>query len=137
LPESGRTALEALLSKLRRYPELRYRLIPGGVRIEAPNPGGFAITFQGEGTDWLVAFGEGGLHEHFERAEEALDFVAFGLSDRCRLRETRTCFLQKAAVEMRERDGWTLVHEVGAPRIAFRRRRSQVVLQNTLLKSPP
>lgn len=122
----------SLLSKLRRHPELRYSLIDGGVRIEPPNPGGFAITFRREGAGWLVAFGDGGMHEHFAGADEALRFVALGLSESCRLRETRTRFVRKATVEVLGEGGWTPIHEVGTPTIAFWRRRREVLLQNRL-----
>lgn len=122
----------SLLSKLRCYPELRYSLVDGGVRIEPPNPGGFTITFRRDGAGWLVAFGDGGVQEHFAGADKALGFVALGLSESCRMREPRTRFVQKATVEVLGEGGWTTIHAVGTPTVAFWRRRREVLLQNRL-----
>ena len=106
-------AADELEKKIRRHPRLAYERLGDHIRIPAPNDRGFPITFDQHQDGWLVSFGDGGMHEHFEAADEALEFVAFGLSTACRLRVVRTLFLHRSYVEKRNASSWASVMEVG------------------------
>jgi len=126
--------IEALEVKLRAHPQVSHRRVTGGLRIEPTNADGFPITIvTGRSNRWVVAFGECGFHEEFDRAADALEFVAFGLSSRCRLRE-RTGFwlLRKSFVERLEDGAWKIVYEVGTL-TAFWDRPGEQVFQNRLI----
>lgn len=105
--------VDVLVGKLGRYPQVQHRLVASGCEIDPPTEGGFRICLYRHGKNWCVAFGEGGFHEEFSKAEDALEFVAFGLSDNCRLREVTSPFLRRSIVERRNEKGWAMVFEVG------------------------
>jgi hypothetical protein len=134
MSDAAANPLSALVEKLKRYPHVGYRLVRSGCEIDPPNDGGFKIGLSLQGDSWVVTFGEGGMHEHFSDPADALDFVAFGLSDSCRLRETVAPFVRRSIVERRDQSGWTRVYEVGTLSwpVAFRTR--ERVFQNTLIK---
>jgi hypothetical protein len=123
-----------LLDKLKRYPHLHHRLANGGCEIDPPNDGGFKVGLYPHGEGWTVTFGEGGMHEEFSDPADALDFIAFGLSDSCRLREIVVPFLRRSIVERRDQDRWTMVYEVGTLRWPLPFRRRERVFQNALIK---
>lgn len=105
--------IDALIGKLALYPNVRCRLVANGCEIDPPNDGGFKINLYHAGDGWGVAFGESGFHEEFADPKDALEFVAFGLSDRCRLREVVAPLLRRSVVERRHESDWAVVSEVG------------------------
>jgi hypothetical protein len=127
----------ALIERLKRHPELIYREIPGGVRIEPPGPGGFAVEVRGGGGEWTVFLGDAGFHETFDSGEEALNFVAWCYSGEARVREVwRGGSPAKAALEACQDGTWRCVSETGFIFVPFWRRRREVVLENpNLLKT--
>jgi hypothetical protein len=126
--------IAALLGKLSLYPQIQHRLVRDGCEVDPPNDGGFKIGLYQHHGHWVVGFGEGGMHEEFSDPTDALEFVAFGLSDRCRLREIVAPFLRRSRVERRDDDGWTLVYEVGTLWWPLPVGPRQRVFQNTLIR---
>ena len=127
--------VEELERKLGAHPEVGFRRSGDGIEIDPVGEGGFPIRLgRGEG-GWLVGFGDGGFHERFDDPRDVLSFVAFGLSQDCRLRELNLPLLHRSLVERREGETWRLVYEVGTLRLPFGRRLPQGVFQNTLF--PP
>ena len=124
---------EILARKLDAHPQLRYERVAGGIQIEPTDGRGFAIRLEAHDGGWLVWFGDGGMHEPFDTAEDALEFVAFGLSDTCRLREIALPFLHRSVVERSDGGSWRLVYEVGRVASPFRLSRSEAIFQNTLI----
>ena len=128
---------DLLLDKLKRHPELVHREIPGGLRIEAPSPTGFAIELRGDEHGWTVWLGNAGFHEDFQAADEVLDFVAWCYSGEARVRELwRGTMPERSILEACEDGAW---HEVAATVfvfVPFWRRRTEVVLRNPNLLEP-
>ncbi len=91
MSETLNDTIGALEAKLSRYAQIRHRPVAGGFEIDSPNDGGFKIGLHRSSDRWIVTFGDG-FHEEFADPSDALDLVAFGLSDRCRLREVQGKF---------------------------------------------
>ncbi|QUS56186.1 hypothetical protein [Pseudovibrio brasiliensis] len=78
---------------------------PDRLRIHCRTPNGFEITVQKTRTEFLVSFA--GWHEAFDDFQQALDCVAFGLSERCRLKVTLRGSTECAwTVQSREMSKW-------------------------------
>lgn len=73
--------------KLRRHPDLLYRVEGNAITVLPPTPDGFAVSFEERNGMYTVYFD--GWHEHFASDTEALNCFAFGLSGECRLRVAR------------------------------------------------
>jgi hypothetical protein len=126
--------VSALVGKLSKYPQVRHRLVDDGCEIDPPNEGGFKVTLYGNNDRWVVGFGEGGFHEEFADPEAALDFIAFGLSNRCRLREVTAPLLRRAVVERRDGADWTAIYEVGFLWWPIPIGRRELIFQNKLIE---
>lgn len=68
---------------LQRIPGLEYELHNNTIRIPSRIKSGFDVSITDADGCWIVGFN--GWHEQFDTMQEALNCVAFGLSDRCRL----------------------------------------------------
>lgn len=117
------------------YPQVQHTWLEAGLRIQAPEIGGFDIGILREGGEWVVYFGESGFHERFGQAEEAVELVAFGLSDDCRLREVHLPLFHRSRVERWDGQGWSLAFEFGRPAGFLPLRRVEHVYRNRLLRS--
>ncbi len=107
-------ALTDIRARAQRHPALAVRDVDDGVRLAAPNPGGFDIVVRRVSDRWLVAFGSGCFHEEFDDADDVTSFVAFALSGRCQVTELGVPFLRRSIVQRRDGDAWTPIMEVGA-----------------------
>jgi hypothetical protein len=129
--------LAELVEKLKRHRELVWNELPGGVRIEPPNPGGFAVEVHANESEWTVFLGNAGFHEAFETGGEALQFVAWCYSGEARLREIwRGGSPSWSALEAREGDAWRRESETRLVFVPFWRKRREVVLENPNLLKP-
>ncbi|HEY0627686.1 MAG TPA: hypothetical protein VGD10_13290 [Allosphingosinicella sp.] len=132
--------IERLREKIGSYPELRFEEgVEDGqrwLRIEATDEGGFPITLSDEVDEWTVYYGDGGGHLHFDEGQEALEYVAFGLSEECRLVETwRGDLLQKSKLERWDGEKWRALSVYGVFRWPFWRTKRVVVRQNRFIKA--
>ena len=121
----------ALIEKLKRHPELLFSDSPGGVRIEAPTPHGFAVDIRGQDQNWTVYLGDAGFHEDFETSEDTLSFVAWCFSGMARLREVwRGTSPVKSVLEAYEDGEWRFVSETGFIFTPFWRQQRNIILEN-------
>jgi len=127
-----------LIEKLKRHPELVWCEIPGGVRVEAPSPSGFAIELVSDIHGWEARLGNAGFHDDFVSADEAANFVAWCYSGTARVREVwRGNSPQAAILEACEDGEWRRVSGTWFIFVPFWRKRSEVILQNPdLLRAP-
>lgn len=126
-----------LREKLKGHPELRWTEADDFIRIEPLRPDGFTVALGPQGDEWVVYLGEGGFHQAFESADEALNFVAWCFSGECRLREVRRgTRVQKCIVEAKDDGDWQTVLTTGFFLFAPWHRRVEAVFQNpNLLKA--
>jgi len=78
--------LQELEQKLARRPEVKYTRTNDALTIEPSEADGFRIRLRRDHLRWLVSFGDV-FHEHFDDPADAIEFVGFGLSIECRLRD--------------------------------------------------
>lgn len=119
--------------KLAAYPAVRHLREGDSIAIEPVNENGFAISLHPSRDGWLVAFGSR-FHEHFETAEDALSFIAFGLSDSCRLREIHFPFLVRALVDRRNGETWISIYETGSLARPIPQRPRHRTFQNAVIR---
>ncbi|HXG08758.1 MAG TPA: hypothetical protein VNK04_03130 [Gemmataceae bacterium] len=127
-------AVERIVERLQRHPELVYRVVAGTVTVEPPTAEGFPVSLTEGAGEWVVSFG--GWHEHFTSEDEALNCFAFGLSDRCRLRvHYRGAFPYRWAVEERTDGAWRQVSTTGLLFFPFWRRPRIEYRQNAVIST--
>ena len=124
--------IEDVKAKLVRYPKARYSETPDSIEVHPADDAGFAVSLQVRGEQFTVFFE--GWHEEFGSASEALDCLAFGLSDSCRLSVTyRGATAVKWVVESCENGSWVMDSEVGLLLVPFWRTPIVVHKQNRLI----
>ena len=85
--------------------------------------------------EWVVGLGNGGLHEHFDDPDDALEFVDFCLSDRCRLRQTSWFgVFRRILIESKDPGGWRTVVNFGTIGLPSWRWRREALFHNTLVR---
>ena len=106
-------AIEVLKAKLSAYPHVRYTDNGYKLDVHPHDRSGFTVSLQRLApSEFLVSFE--GWHEEFKSSEEALDCVAFGLSEECRLAISYRFGIQsKWAVESLVNGVWTWDSETG------------------------
>jgi hypothetical protein len=124
------SAIDRIIQKLSKYPGVKFGRAGNRIEIEKPNPGGFPLSFVEEEKIFSVYFGSNRCH--FDKEEEALDYLAFGLSRKCRLREIVRGSPHKWIVEQEFEDGWKAMNEMGLIFFQFWRKKRENVYQNTL-----
>lgn len=127
-------AIQRIVTKLRQYPEVVYRIEAGTITVEPTHPDGFPVSVTEGAGSWLVRFA--GWHEEFTTADEAVACVAFGLSDRCRLCiHYRGEMAHRWTLEERTADGWQAHSTVGLLFYPFWRRARVEYRQNSILRA--
>ena len=124
--------LQEVKSKLEKYPHIKYEETSHSISILPNDESGFIIHLEENDSGFTVAFE--GWHESFQEAEEALNCLAFGLSNMCRLKITsRGNSPQKWEVESKENNSWVTDSETGLLLFPFWRKQVVVYKQNNLL----
>jgi hypothetical protein len=128
--------IEEIKDKLRNYPSLSYSETENSITIHVPDrEAGFDISLyidSGAYTAYTVAFGN--WHGPFDTEEEAGEFVAFGLSDQCRMRElSRGDTPYKWVVESFRNGKWVMVQEAGLLFFPFWKKKIEKVFQNSIM----
>jgi hypothetical protein len=127
-------AVQRIVERLQRHPELIYRVDAGAVTVEPPTDYGFPVSLTERPGEWVVSFG--GWHEQFTSEDEALNCFWFGLSDRCRLRvHNRGAFPYRWTVEVRTGDGWRAESTTGLLLFPFWRRPRVEYRQNAVISA--
>jgi hypothetical protein len=102
--------IDQILERLKKYPQLSYRVAANSITIDAPSPTGFSVSLACGRSglarySFTVSFD--GWHEEFTSDADALNCVAFGLSDQCRLKVYRRCKIEyRWTVEYPDGDEW-------------------------------
>jgi hypothetical protein len=128
--------INEIKDKLQKYPSLNYEESKNSITIHTPNQDtGFDITLYidtGEYTAYTVAFGN--WHGPFDTEEDALEFVTFGLSKECRMRElTRGNRPYKWIIESYQNGKWKMVQETGILFFPFWKKKTEKIYQNNIL----
>ena len=124
---------EEIKAKLEKYPHVQYEEGENSIIIYPVNEEGFIIEIEESPSSYTVAFD--GWHESFQSAEEALNYVAFGLTESCRLKIVlRGGSPQKWVVESKENNEWVSDSETGLFIFPFWRKTKVVYKQNHLIK---
>ena len=108
--------IDEIKHKLQKYSSLSYSESENCITIHAPDREyGVDISLyidKGKYTTYTVAFGN--WHGHFYTEEEAGEFVLFGLSSECRMREfARSNSPYKWVIESLQNGKWVMVQETG------------------------
>src|SRR5262245_43687676 len=101
------TVIDEIRDRLSKFPDLKVKSNSDSISISPSSPDGFVIEFSvNPGGRYTVAFE--GWHEDFDDKTEALNVLALGLSNECRLKEyMRGNFAYKWTVEVLEDGLWT------------------------------
>ena len=128
------SAIELVKEKLQKYPQTKYKVEGSIITILPVDVSGFTVSLEDQDGEYTVFFE--GWHEHFNNEEEALNCVAFGLSDSCRLREIRRGGKpHKWIVEFLENGAWKTDSETGLLVFGFWKKQSEKVYRNNIIKS--
>jgi len=122
--------------KLQKYPSLSYSESENSITIHTPNrETGFDISLYidiGEYKAYTVAFGN--WHGPFDTEEEAGEFVAFGLSNECRVREIfRGKSPCKWVIESLQNGNWIMKQETGLLFFPFWKKKTEKIYQNSII----
>jgi len=128
--------INAIKDKLEKYPSLTYSESENNITIHTPNKEtGFDITLYVDTNDYTtytVAFGN--WHGQFDTEEKAGEFVAFGLSSECRMRElARGSNPYKWVIESLQNGEWVMVQETGLLFFPFWKKKTEKIYQNSII----
>ena len=125
--------IERLKEKLSRFPSLQYEATETTLAISKPCEGGFPVSVVTGSTEFTISLGD--WHGHFESEEEVLDFVGFGLSECCRLKEFRRSGRPyKWIVESKTKGKWTPVYTTSLFSLRLWAKKEEIILQNNTIK---
>jgi hypothetical protein len=128
------SALEKLKTKLIKYPQLEVEGKGNEITIKAQDEQGFDITLYDDSGILTVAFGN--WHCEFDTEEEALNIIAFGLSDECRLRELKKGkTIYKWVVESFVNGNWVHSYTTGLIFYPYWKSTTEIVYRNYVISS--
>jgi hypothetical protein len=130
--------IDQVLERLKKYPQLSYRVKGDWITIDAPSPTGFSVSLA-LGRSGLTRSGFtvlfDGWHEEFTSDADALNCFAFGLSDECRLKVHRRCkFEYRWTVEYSDGNEWKEDGTTGLLVFPFWCRREVIYRQNHVIR---
>jgi hypothetical protein len=124
--------IEKIKAKLEKYPHLKYKVEGDSLTIDPPTGSGFSVWFRVYNRGFTVGFD--GWHEEFENEEEALNALAFGLSNQYRLkvikRGNTDC---KWVLEAKDGEEWKEDSITGRIFIPFWKKTSIEYRQNNII----
>ena len=124
--------IDEIKARLSKYPNAKYESNASSISVLPSSDNGFTVGLNVNHGGYTVFFD--GWHEDFHDEEEALNCFALGLSDECRLRESRRgSFAYKWTVESLEDGKWLEDATTGLFLFPFWKRPVVRYLQNNLL----
>lgn len=123
--------LEKLVADLSAFPALKLGRLGNRLEIETGDPDGFPVSIVEAKGGFTVNLGQ--CRWRFKDGQEAIDHVLFGLSDRCRLRETARGKPYKWVVEQLSDKGWSAMNETRLLIFPFWKKRDVRVYRNTAI----
>ncbi len=136
MPDTFTDPIAALQAKLVKYPQVRYEIVGNRITLYPVDTRGFRISLieQARAERYTVAFE--GWHEAFGDPAEALECVAFGLSEACRLQVwSRGRVDCRWVLERRRGTEWVPASTIGLWFFPFWRRPRVRCLQNRVLEA--
>lgn len=128
------SAISKIKEKLKNYPELKYQVVGNSISIPPILSTGFTIWLTENISGFTVGFD--GWHEEFDHENDALNCIAFGLSDQCRLKIVKYGKIACSwTLEMKNEHGWAEESRTGLIFIPFWKKRSVEYLTNSIIKS--
>lgn len=126
------SAIDKVKMKLAKYDRLTIEEGEHNLLIKPRSESGFEVEVIDEGDEYIVRFGS--FHEHFSSEDEAIKFVGFGLSKRCRLIETfKGSASVKCRVEYHNGVEWEMIGQAGALLPVLFGKKREVIYQNEVL----
>ena len=126
--------IDEIKARLSKYPNAEYESNASSISVLPSSDNGFTVGLNVNHGGYTVFFD--GWHEDFHDEEEALNCFALGLSDECRLRESRRgSFAYKWTVESKEDGEWMEHATTGLFLFPFWKSPEVRYLQNNLLSS--
>lgn len=123
------SAIESIKATLGKHPNLCYEESADSISVLSQDGDGFPVSLAMNGDVFVVSFA--GWHEEFDTEAEALDCVAFGLSESCRLLvASRGSFDYRWTVEGHVDGRWKSMSTTGRRLAPFWRPFCERVLQN-------
>lgn len=135
------TVIEQKTRRLNDVPGTEFTVEGNCITILPATPNGFTVSLEENSSYYRVSFE--GWHAEFDQPTDALNIVAFGLSDSCRLKVNyRGSLAQNWTVEERDENGewgacqWIGSNSVGllAPPLFWLKKRTEY-RYNALIKS--
>ena len=125
--------IENIKTKLAKYPHVRFQEDKNSLHIFPVDEDGFEIHIEDLSSSYFVSFE--GFHLEFEDIEEAMNFIAFGLSEDCRLQVvSRGNFPYKWAIEYKENGRWVMEEVTALIFFPYWRKKTIAYKQNHLIK---
>ncbi len=133
--------IDEITRRLSDFPETEFTVEENRVTILPDGPNGFTVSLEDNAPNYTVSFD--GWHAEFDNSAAALNSVAFGLSDSCRLKiNYRGRLAQNWTVEEKDETGewgacqWIGLNSVGllVPPLFWLKKRIEY-RYNTLIKS--
>lgn len=126
------SAIDRIRERLAGYPQVSYQVENRTITIDPASPEGFSVWLTEAGDELVVGFE--GWHEHFTSEEDALNCLAFGLGDQCRLRiDYCGDFPYRWTAEARAGTGWQADSTTGVFFAPFWRGKRTTYHQNHLI----
>ncbi len=120
-------------AKLRKYPQLSYRIEGGTIDVDPATEQGFSEWLTDDEGEIIVGFD--GWHTDFQDETEALDCFAWGLSDQCQLKVIMHGSTAYAWVaERKDGSEWRRQSTTALIFVPFWRKRRVEYLQNAIIK---
>lgn len=124
--------IRKIKERLKKYPHAKVETHANSISVLPGSVNGFTVSLVvGQGS-YTVSFN--GWHEDFKDAEEAIRCFIFGLSSRCRLRESlRGAVACQWTVEYLEKGEWYADSRTGLLLFPFWTKKTTRYLQNSLI----
>jgi len=136
LAEQDMTAINSIVSKLQKYPEINYEIDNDTINIQPTTDDGFLVWLTE--TDHGLTVGFEGWHAHLqlEEEEDALNLFALGLNEDCRLKVSRKGTSEyKWTPEMKDENGWSHIGTIWLLFFPFWKKNRDKYFTNTYIKT--
>lgn len=125
--------VDVIRIKLDQLPAIKYMIEDDAITVFPTSRDGFEVSLHANDNYYLVNFA--GWHEVFKNGQEALDYFAFGLSQKCRLKVFyRGDRPYRWIVEAHKGERWQKENKLRLMLYPFWRKQKVIYLQNRLLK---
>ena len=126
--------INKIQEKLKKYPNVHYEVDDKTIKVPPQDKVEFEVSLSILHSGFVLNFD--GWHEEFEKEEDALDWLGFGLSECCRLKIiSRGKTDYKWIVERRDAGGWKFQNLTGLLFFPFWLKKNERYLQNKIIST--